>query len=167
MAVLPDNVSGIRLRGWLVMGSLVLLSACQYPSLRECRRISHDYIIRDGRVVLSETASILPTLDLELQFQIYNCSARQMHPSLRDLADPFAAQGQPAGVFLVDRILGQSDDAEVLSAVELLVVMKIEGTYDVTGNPETIMLIGDRAESIRSDGMRERALQQLQVLREG
>jgi hypothetical protein len=103
---------------------------------------------------------------MDLQFQIYNCSARYMRPSLRDLATPFAMQGEAAGVFLIDNISSSSDDAKTLSTVELLATMKLLGTYDVTTNGEAMTLLENRVDEMRTGGWRDGALWWLKRMRD-
>jgi len=148
--------------GRALLGVLTALSACGSPSLRRCDRIVDNYIVHDGRVILSETAQRLPDLDLGLQFAIYNCSARYMRPSLTDLAIPIASQGQVAGDFLISNLRSShDDDALVLSTVELLGAMKVRNTFDVTRDESAMSLLHDRIRAMRSTAMRAAAQAQL------
>jgi hypothetical protein len=105
-----------------------IAGACTSPSLAECDAVRNEYIVRDGRMILQETAEILPSLDIRQQFLIYHCSARAMRPSLTALKSTIAAQPD-TGPFLVEAVRDAPDDVTVLSAVELLAEMKRQGTF--------------------------------------
>ncbi|PZO46661.1 MAG: hypothetical protein DCF16_18680 [Alphaproteobacteria bacterium] len=113
----------------------------------------NEYIVRDGRVILQETAAILPSLDIQQQFLIYHCSARASRPSLTDLRPTIAAQAN-AGPFLVEAVRDAPDDVTVLSAVELLAEMKRQGTFYAGNDPETMAILNLRVFAIRSEAQR-------------
>jgi hypothetical protein len=146
------------------LATLALCTACAEPSLRGCDSIRRQYIVRDGRVILDETARLLPDLDFDLQFKIYHCSARHMMPSLKDLAPTFAYQGQPAAEFLMQKMNGEPDDATILSTVELLEQMKILGAYDIGADAEAVALLHRRVFSIRDPAQRMLAQSSMSVI---
>lgn len=140
----------------------MLISACnESPSLRICPGIVDEYLVRDGRVVAQETSRTLTSLDIRLQFAIYNCGARYMRPSLTDLGPQFASQGETASSFLLELLRDDPDDAEVQSAVELFLEMDRQGTYHVGVNAGEMALLARRVEQIESDGARAAAIQNL------
>jgi hypothetical protein len=145
------------------VGLIVLASACTDPSLAQCDAIRNQYIVRDGRGILQETAELLPSLNIEQQFQIYHCAARTSRPSLTDLAPAIAAQ-PAAGMFLVEAVRDAPDDATVLSAVELLAEMKRQGTFHAERDSEAMAILSRRVLGIRSGAQRRSAQSRLSYL---
>lgn len=147
-----------------ILGLLVLtaggglLASCNRavdPDVRGCSRIAQTHLW-DTKLDAGHFAA----QDVRTQYEIYICASQYVHPPLH-FAEEFAAEGDQALPFLVEKLRRTDHDATKVGIIEVLVQMDRQGSADIAHNATVMALLRSKVDTIRDTDDKVRAEQLL------
>jgi hypothetical protein len=116
-----------------------------------CGELSEAYFKKPLRQTIDE----FKTHDLETQYSIYICGNQFRHPPALHLAAPFASQGEPAAIFLKQKLATATGIATIRDILNVYAEMQRQHTYDVKGDTSLLLLFDQKISTIRDSYWRK------------
>lgn len=134
------------------------------PAAGNCQSVVEAYLHGETQ---ANTINRFASLELETQYRVYLCANQYMHPPILGLDRRFAAQGDRAATFLIDKLLATDHDATVGNIVMVFEEMSYMRSYDVRDDATLMQVLRWKTGRIHDPTMRALALNRLYRIRNG
>jgi hypothetical protein len=95
------------------------------------------------------------TFNIEDQYSLFICGNQIVHPPALYLAEPFAANGKVVSDFLKSKLKQATDDLTIRDIIRVFTEMNRQGTHDVVGDNDLMMLIHEAIARMNNEGWKK------------